>query len=357
MNHKSSLKKILIIALSLVLLTSLLAGCGGSAPTISTQASTGSSAASNTTTTTTTANGKSYKIGITQIADHPSLDNCRLGFIEGLKQAGFVEGVNVTFDFQNAQGDGGTANLIAQSFAANKADLICGIATPSAQACYTAAQPAGIPVVFSAVSDPVAAQLVKGPNQAGDNITGTSDALPLEKQLKLIRALLPDAKKLGILYNTSEVNSESQINVLKTLVPQYGFELVTVGVNAAADIPMAADNILGKVDCLNNLTDNLVVSNLQIILDKANARGIPVFGSEEEQVKNGCIACEGIDYFNLGVQTGQMAAKILNGTAVSDIPFETIKDSKPFINSAVMEKLNVALPADYKDLATDVAKG
>jgi len=351
---QSMIKKMLAVCLCLAMAFAVLAGCGAPATSATTGAATGTTAG--TAQPTTTAAGKVFKIGLTQIADHPSLDNCRLGLIEGMKQAGFIEGQNVTYEFQNAQGDTGTANLIAQSFAANGFDLICAIATPSAQACYNAAKAKGIPVVFSAVSDPVAAQLVAGPGQAGDGITGTSDALPLEKQLKMIRAFLPDAKKLGILYNTSEVNSESQIAQLETLAPQYGFELVTVGVSAAAEIPMAADNILAKVDCLNNLTDNLIVSNLPLILDKANAKGIPVFGSEEEQVKNGCAACEGIDYFGLGVQTGKMAAAILQGKAISELPFETIKESKPFYNSKVLSALNIALPAAYQDLATDLGK-
>jgi len=340
-------KRILVTGLCLVLLLGLLAGCSQTATTPAATTSAG--------TNSTATAGKIIRIGITQIADHPSLDNCREGFIGALARAGYKQGVNVEFDIQNAQGDGGTANLIAERFVSEGVDLICAIATPSAQSCYNAAQPKKIPVVFSAVSDPVAAQLVAGIGKAGDGITGTSDALPLEKQLKMIRAFLPDAKTIGILYNTSEVNSESQISQLQTLVPKYGFELVTVGVSSAADIPLAADNILNKVDCLNNLTDNLVVSNLATILDKANAKGIPVFGSEEEQVKNGCIACEGIDYIKLGMQTGEMAVKILQGTPISDLPFETILESKPFMNSTVMKKLNITLPADYSQ-ATDLGK-
>lgn len=296
-----------------------------------------------------------FKIGLTQFADHPSLDNCREGFIAGLAQEGFVEGENVTFDYQNAQGDTGTANLIAQNYVAAGVDLICGIATPSAQASYNAAQSKDIPVIFSAVSDPVAAQLSDVTTKTGQGVTGTSDALPLEKQVKLIRALMPDAKTIGILYNTSEVNSESQIAELKPIAAQYGFELETIGVNAAADIPLAADNILGKVDCLNNLTDNLVVQNLPTILDKANAKGIPVFGSEEEQVKNGCVASEGIDYYNLGIQTGVMAAKVLKGEDINAMPYEIIKESRPFINSAVMETFGIVLPDDLKDTVTDLA--
>ncbi len=345
--------RILTAVIGLVLLIGMAAGCGQGPTTAATKAAASVTTAKSAATTA----GKVIKIGITQIADHPSLDNCREGFIMAFMEAGYQQDVNVIYDIQNAQGDGGTANLIAQRFVSEGVDLICAIATPSAQSCYNAAQPKKIPVVFSAVSDPVAAQLVPGVGKAGNGITGTSDALPLEKQLKMIRAFLPQAKSIGILYNTSEVNSESQIAQLKTLVPKYGFELVTVGVSSAADIPLAADNILAKVDCLNNLTDNLVVSNLATILDKANAKGIPVFGSEEEQVSNGCLACEGIDYVKLGRQTGEMALKILKGTPVSEIPYETIIDSKPFINSTVLKKLNITLPAAYSQAADLGKKG
>lgn len=297
---------------------------------------------------------KTYKIGITQIADHPSLDNCRTGFIEGLKEEGFIEGKNVTFDYKSAKGEIATANTIATSFVGNNYDLICAIATPSAQTAYTAASDKKIPVVFSAVSDPVAAKLVNSLEKPGKGATGTSDVIPVEKQLEMIRAFLPNAKKIGILYNTSEPNSATQIAMYEAAAAKFNFEIVKVGVAAQADIPMATDNILGKVDCITNLTDNLVVSNLQTVLGKANAKKIPVFGSEEEQVKNGCLASQGIDYIKLGIQTGKIAARVLKGEDINNIAVETIKESKLVVNETVMQNLGLTLPENLKATAQTI---
>ena len=287
---------------------------------------------------------KVYKVGVTQIADHPSLDNCREGFIEGLKQEGFVEGENLEIDFKSAQNDMTLAEQIAQTFASAGKDLVCGVATPSAQTLYAACLERNIPVVFNAVSDPVIAKLAKSETEPQKGISGISDRLPVKEQLTLIRELLPEAKKIGILYTTSEDNSVSTIETYKSLAPEFGFEIVTKGIGTEAEISQAIDSLLPEVDCVSNMTDNTVVNNLALLLQKAGEKNIPVFGSEEEQVKNGCIACAGLDYFKLGIQAGVMAAKVLNGTDISTIPFETIKESKITINEAVAQKY--AVPTD-----------
>ena len=327
-------KKTLALILSAVLGASALAGCSGSE-----KSSTGE---------------KTYKVGVTQISDHPSLDNCRNGLIEGLKEEGYIEGENLDIDFQSAQDVPANASQIAQNFASTGKDLVCGIATPSAQALYTACYEKNIPVIFNAVSDPVAAKLAVSETEAMDGITGISDALPVEDQLKLIRAVLPEAKKIGILYTTSEANSVSTLETYKKLAPQYGFEIVESGVGQKSEIPQAADIILSKVDCVSNMTDNAVVASLSVLLEKANAAKIPVFGSEEEQVKNGCIASAGLDYFNLGIQAGKMAARVLGGEKVSDIPYETLKESKLTVNSGVAAELGITLPEEIVSKADDV---
>jgi len=284
-----------------------------------------------------------YRIGIGQFAQHGSLDNCYTGFVEGLAEAGLVEGENLTIDPQNAQADMGIAQQIAAQFAAEKVDMMVGIATPMAQACYNAADGA-IPTIFTAVTDPVAAGFVKEDGTAAGEVTGTSDALPVEAQLKMIRAMLPDATKIGILYTTSEVNSISAIAEYKVLAPAYGFEIVESGISTKADIPLALDALLSKVDCLTNLTDNTVVSALALVLDKANAAGKPVFGSEIEQVKLGCAAAEGLDYIALGRQTGLMAAKVLKGEAkASEIPYEIITEPQLYVNSEALAKFGITL--------------
>lgn len=300
------------------------------------------------------ADEESVTIGISQFAEHGSLDNCREGFLEGLKEAGYEEGKNLTIEYQNAQADTGNAATIADSFVNKKVDLICAIATPSAMSAYNSAMDADIPVIYTAVSDPAGAGLVNEDGTNVGNITGTSDKLPVTEQMALIRELMPDAKKIGILYTTSEANSVSALAKYDDLAGDYGFEIVEKGISQTADISLAADELLGEVDCLTNLTDNTVVASLATILDKANAKKIPVFGSEIEQVKIGCLAAEGLDYVALGKQTGKMAAKILKGEKkASDMQFETITEPGFYVNNEVAKNLGITVPEDLQDKAVE----
>ena len=294
---------------------------------------------------------KQYTIGITQFGEHASLDNCREGLIGGLEEEGFVEGENLTIIYENAQFDTGTSNQIAQNFVSKKVDMIAAIATPVAQSAFNAAKDTDIPVIFTAITDPRAAMLTEG------NVTGTSDKLPVEAQLKLIRAMLPKAKKIGILYTTSEVNSLSTLEEYKSLAEHYNFEIIDMGISAAADIPLAMDRILPQVDAMTNLIDNTVVGSLPVVVSKANEKNIPVFGSEIEQVKLNCVASEGIEYVELGKQTGRMAAQILRGEKTADeIPYEVVEGSSLYINSNVMDNLGLSLPLEYMDRAIDVVE-
>ena len=192
------------------------------------------------------------------------------------------------------------------------------------------------------------AGLVKKDGANAGNVTGSCDLLPVEEQLKMIRAMMPEAKKIGILYTTSEANSVSTIKEYKEKAGEYGFEIVDTGINTIADVDLAASDLVGKVDCICNLTDNTVVQALQTVIEKANAKNIPVFGSEIEQVKAGCVAAMGIDYFELGKKTGAMAAKILKGEATAE-ETEYIKnaDSALYVNTAAADKIGMQLDADY----------
>lgn len=297
----------------------------------------------------------SYTIGIAQFAVHGSLDNCREGFIEGLAEEGIKEGENLTILYENAQADPGLAAQIASNFAGQKTDLICAIATPTAQSAYSVGRKNNIPVIYTAVTDPVAAELANEDGTPAGEVTGTSDKLPVEQQLEMIRKILPDATKIGIMYTTSEVNSASTLAEYKEKAPEYGFEIVESGVSSSADIPLAADSILEQVDCLNNLTDNTVVASLPLILSKANAKNIPVFGSEIEQVKIGCLAAMGLDYVDLGKQTGHMAAKVLKGEAkASEMNFEVIEEAAFYGNTKVAENLGITFPEDLETNAKEL---
>ena len=336
--NESMKNKVLAGLLAVVMTMAMTAGCA--------QNSDGSSSKSG--------EKKAYKIGISQFAEHGSLDNCRKGFLEGLEEAGIKEGENLTVDLKNAAADMGTAGQISGSFVSDKVDMICAIATPTAQSAYNAAMDAGIPVVYTAVTDPVSAELAKEDGTPVGEITGTSDKLPVEAQLKMMRQLLPDAKKLGIMYTTSEANSVSTIKEYDSLAGKYGFELVEKGITATADVALAADDLLGKVDCITNLTDNTVVASLPTILEKADEKKIPVFGSEIEQVKIGCLAAEGIDYIALGRQTGKMAAQVLKGEKMaSEMNFELITEPGFYVNNKVAAELGVTVPQELADSAVE----
>ena len=320
-------KKLVAGLLTGAMMAALLTGCAGSGSDKSSDAK------------------ESYTIGIEQFAEHGSLDNCREGFLQGLEEEGIKEGDNLKVETKNAAADMGTAGQISDSFVSDKVDLICAIAT---------AMDAGISVIYTAVTDPVAAELASEDGTPAGEVTGTSDKLPVEEQLKMIREMLPQAKTIGIMYTTSEANSVSAIKEYEDLVGKYDFELVTKGITTTADVSLAADDLLSKVDCITNLTDNTVVASLPTILEKANDKKIPVFGSEIEQVKIGCLAAEGIDYISLGKQTGKMAAQVLKGEKkASELNFETITTPGFYVNNKVAENLGITVPTDLSDNAVE----
>ena len=328
-----TMKKVLAAGLTAVMAMSLMVGCGSKKDDSS---------------------SKTYNLGIIQFAEHGSLDNCRKGFLKGLESEGIKEGENLKITYKNSQADTATDNQIASNFASKKLDMICAIATPSAQSAYNATKDSDIPVVYTAVTSPKAAGFVDKEGKNVGNITGTSDLVLADKQLKLIRQMMPKAKNVGIFYSTNEANSKAGIEAYEKVADKYGFKIITQGITASADMPMAADSLLKKVDCITNLTDNLVVSNMQTYLQKANKLNIPVFGSEVEQVKLGCVACVGIDFVKLGKQTGKMAAEILKGEKkASDMNFETITEPGFYVNEKVAENLGVTVPQDLADEAVE----
>lgn len=331
-------KRVLAVVLGMSMMAAMLTGCGGKGDSSSASGS----------------GEKTYTIGISQFAEHGSLDNCREGFIEGLKEEGLEEGKNLKIVVNNADADPGTAAQIADGFVNDKVDLICAIATPSAQAAYNAAMETDIPVIYTAVTNPIAAELANDDKSPVGNVSGTSDELPVEAQLKMIREILPDAKTIGILYTTSEANSVYSIEQYEKLAEDYGFTIEKAGITNTSEIQLAATDLLGKVDCLTNLTDNTVVSALPTVLGLANEKGIPVFGSEIEQVRIGCLAAEGIEYTQLGKDTGKMAAKVLKGEAkASEMNYELITECSLYVNEKVAENLGITVPDTMKERAVE----
>ena len=343
-NHLFKKLSATVLALSLA---AALTACGSSGAASTASSASGSAAASSG---AASAPQDLPIIGIAQYGEHGSLDNCRTGFLQGLENAGLKEGVDFELDYQNAGFDDSIDSQIAQRFSDENAAMMVGIATPSAVACYNAAEEKDIPVIFTAVTDPVGAKLDSG------NVTGTSDMLPVEGQLKLIRQLQPDADTIGIIYTTSESNSLYSIEVYNQMAGDYGFTIDAVAVTSQAEVTQAVDKLLAdKVDCLSNLTDNNVVGVLPAILEKTDEAGVPVYGSEVEQVKLGCVAGAGLDYVKLGIQTGEMAAKVFKGeTTCADLPYEVIQNYDLYVNSTALAALNIELPAELASTAVEV---
>lgn len=292
----------------------------------------------------------SYTIGIIQFGSHPSLDNCRTGIIDGLESSA-IKG-KYTIDHQDGNFDSATCDTIAKNMAAKNYDMIFAIATPAAVSAYSAARNTSIPVIFCAVSDPVAAGLVDTMDNPGGNCTGTSDILDLSSQVDLIKAVQPNVSKIGVLYTTSEANSISQLAELKKIAETKGITIVEQGVQTSADIPQAAMSLASKVDCINNFTDNNVVGSLSVLLEQANANGIPVYGSEIEQVINGCLGSISIDYVALGKVTGEMGVKVLGGAEAKTLAVAKIADGTPVFNTDVLASFGYSIPSGYEGAET-----
>lgn len=278
-------------------------------------------------------------IGITQLVEHPSLDKAKDGFIKALEDNGYKDGENIKIDYQNAQNDMPTTQMIANKFVSDKKDLIYAISTPSAQAAYNATK--DIPILITAVTDPVAAGLVKSIDKSEGNVSGTSDYISIDKNLELIKMFIPDAKTIGVLYNTSEVNSKIQVDTLKEYASKNNYEVLEKGVSSSMEISQAMSSLVGKIDVLYVPTDNLIVSSMPIVSKIATNNKVPVISSEDGSVKSGALACQGIDYEKLGYKTGELAVKVLNGEEISNIPVTILDETQIIVNEDTLESLSL----------------
>ncbi|WP_027623525.1 ABC transporter substrate-binding protein [Clostridium lundense] len=331
-------KKKVGVLLSLVLSISLFGGCSKSQGT-----------------TSSLKDKKVVKIGISQIVEHPALDAARKGFVDALKEKGYEDGKNIKIDYQNSQGDMQTSQNIAQNFVSNKEDLIFAIGTPSAQSAFNATK--NIPIVITAVTDPVKSGLAKSMEKPQTNVTGTSDKTPMKEQFKLLKTLIPKAKNIGIMYNTSERNSEIQLKDAEVISKEFNLNVISTGITNVNDIPQSLNSIIGKIDALYLITDNTVASSIPLLTNICYSKNIPIFGGEKAHVVSGAIATIGIDYYKLGVQTGEIAVKIINGNIPQEIPFTTLKDMELVINEDAIKKLNIQVPKDVLEKAEKVKGG
>lgn len=279
---------------------------------------------------------KIFKIGISQLAEHPALDDTRKGFEDGLKELG----VNAEIIYKNAQGDIPNTVSIAQKFSADNVDLIFAIATPAAQSAKQATS--HIPVLFSAVTDPVKAEIVSDWKNVGGNITGTSDMAPTASQLKMFKEINPKIKTIGILYNTSEANSQVQIEEVMKLAPVEGLEIVTVGISNVNELPQAISSIVKKVDALYMITDNMVAASVELMSKVAIENNMVTVSAEETQVKGGLLITNGLSYYELGKQTAKMAKEILiDKKDVSTIPVERAEKTITTVNQKTLKALGL----------------
>jgi len=296
-----------------------------------------------------------YKIGITQIVTHPALDANRDGFISRLAEEGFIEGENVEYDVQNAEGDMTVAASIAQKFVSDKADLILSIATPTSQAAVNAVEGTDIKIVFGSVTDPVEAGLVDSWDKPGGNVTGISDWADVGSQIQLIMDISPNVKKLGTIYNAGEVNSVVQIDELKKVAPSLGIDqIVEATVATSADVLAATQSLVGRVDAIWVPTDNAVVSAFESAVKVCEDNQIPLFAADVATVERGAIGTPGIDYYQLGIECGDVAARILKGTSPADIPVKKVAMTDLYVNPSAAERMGITIPQSVLDSATDI---
>lgn len=286
------------------------------------------------------------KIGITQIVEHPSLDAIREGFIAALKDNGFEDGKNIEIDYQSAQGEPTNTSTIAQKFVSDRKDLILAISTPSAQSIVKAAQGTNIPVLFSGITDPLSAKLVDNLEKPGKNVTGYSDSHPdnIQKTMEAMKELFPNAKKVGIIYNSGEVNAVVNVKEAKKALAGLGLEVVEANAANASEVKQAAESLVGRVDTIYLPIDNTVISALKAVVKVVSDNKIPLFVGETDSVRNGGFAGYGIDYKDHGYQTGLMAVKILKGEAKpGDMSVQFPKELRLGVNREAAAKQGIDL--------------
>ena len=336
-----ALKTITAAALVMALAALVVAGCGSS----SSSSSSSTAASPSATAVDKTA---AFKVGISQIVTHPALDATVKGIKDELAAEGFT---NITYDLQNAQGDMATTASIAQKFAGDNLNLAIGVATPTAQALAKAVTTA--PVLFTAVTDPVGAGLVTDTNAPGGNVTGVSDMQPVKPILDLVKTFRPDAKNVGMVYNAGESNSVFLVTEAEKEAAAMGLTIVKAPASTSAEVQAAAQSLVGRADAIMVIGDNTAVSALESIIKVAEQNKMPLVAGDPDSVKRGAVAAYGFDYYDLGKQTGAMAAKILSGTPPGQIPVEFAKNLQLSINEKAAAAQGVTIPQNLIDQAVN----
>ncbi len=319
------MKKVISMLLAAVLVTTLFAGCG-----------------------TKTGDGK-FQIGIVQIVEHSSLNTIREAMVQELNRLGLDES-KVEIDYKNANNDQSNLNTICTKFVSDRKDLIVAIATPSAIAAANATE--DIPIVFSAVTDPVSAGLMTDMNKPDSNITGTSDFVDAEKIIDLALKITPEIKSMGLLYSSSEPNSKVVIEKAKAYLTQKGLNYEEIAVTASNEVQQAALSLAGKVDAIFSPIDNTIASALSVVSEACVDKKIPYYVSADSMVADGGFATEGIDYLDLGQKTAEIVKQIYDGKAVAEIPAVILKDTKTYVNKTVAGKIGITVPDEIAKSAS-----
>lgn len=298
------------------------------------------------------AGAKPLVIGITQIVDHPALNAVRDGVIEALRRAGYIEGQNVQYILANAQGDFSVAIAIAQDFLARGVDLVVSITTPSSQATVQVFKNTKIPVVFAAVTDPVGAGLTGYPN-----VTGASDMIDVRADLELLMKVIPGLKRVGQVYNPGEVNSAILTEMTKKAAEELGLTLIVAPANGTAEVPLAAQSLVGRVDVIYCTTDNTVAAALDAVVAVSKANKIPFLFADPTSLERGVLICTGFDYFDHGLLAGEIVLKVLQGVPPAEIPFVRQAGTQVWFNLDVAEELGFKFSPEAKSLATGLLFG
>ena len=287
---------------------------------------------------------KVIKIGAIQLVEHPALDASYKGFVDGLKAAGYEDGKNIKLMYENAQGEQSNCVTIADKFISQRCDIIFAIATPAAQA--VANKTETTPILVTAVTDPKTAGLVESNEKPGTNVTGTSDLTPCAAQIQLLKKLLPNTKKVAMLYCSSEENSRFQINLAKAECDRQGLTYVDATVSNTNEVQQVVQSLVGKVDAIYTPTDNMIASTMATVSLVTTPAKIPVITGEDGMVQGGGLATYGINYYELGKQTAKMAVEVINGKKPKDMPIQYLDKCDFTYNKETAAALGITIPAD-----------
>lgn len=297
---------------------------------------------------------ETFKVGLVQLVEHTSLDQIRESIIKQLEDDGYVDGKNIEIDYQNAQNEQSNLKTICQGFVADKVDVIVAITTPAAQVAM--GETKDIPIIFSAVTDPVAAGIVKDMDNPGGNITGTSDAVKVDQIMELASEITPGYKTVGALYNSSETNSVATVKQLKEYAKENDIKVVESAITNSNEIQTAAQSLAKKCDIVFSPTDNTVASSIATANDVFIKNKIPFYVAADSMVKDGALATSGVDYEYLGQETAKMVVEVFNGSDTVSMPVETMDKTSVFINSETAEAMGLDIPESVMKKATDLSK-